>query len=184
VVESESGEAAKVAYASGGALVLDAPRGLTVWLAQRLTGSYEISYTRTVLSEGGPNDRVSDLNQFWEAQLPDGGQRFTRSGKFESYDNLPMYYAGIGGNTNSTTRFRRYDGKERKLLKEYLQAPYLLKPNTAYRIRTVVDGQGTRVYVNDALYFAAPGAPLGGYFGFRTTQSRQKVTDFQVRRLG
>jgi hypothetical protein len=183
-VESESGQAGKVAYASGGALVLDAPAGLTVWLAQRLSGSYEISYTRTVLSEGGPNDRVSDLNQFWEAQLPDSGQRFARSGKFESYDDLPMYYAGIGGNTNSTTRFRRYDGKERKLLKEYLQAPYLLKPNTPYRIRTVVDGQGTRIYVNDALYFAAPGAPLGGYFGFRTTQSRQKITDFQVRRLG
>jgi hypothetical protein len=48
----------------------------------------------------------------------------------------------------------------------------------------VVDARGTRLYVDDREYFSAPG-PLagGGYFGFRTTQSVQKVAHFRVRRV-
>lgn len=177
-VEAEAGNAVAAAYVERGALVLKAERGLTVWLHQQLLGHYDISFTRTVLSEG----RLSDLNFFWEAQLPEG---FKRSGKLEEYDGLRLFYAGIGGNTNSTTRFRYYDGSgARNLLKEYTAQEYLLRANRPYRIRIVVDARGTRLYVDDKEYFSAPGPLLGGgYFGFRTTQSLQTVENFSVRRV-
>lgn len=187
-VEAEAGDAGKAAQAVSRALVLDASRGLTVWLRRQLIGHYEISFTRTVLAEGKPHERLSDLNFFWEAQLAGGAapEPFRRSGKLEDYDKVPMFYAGIGGNTNTTSRFRYYDGSgERKLLQEYLTPEYLLKSNHPYRIRIVVDAKGTRLYVDDREFFSAAG-PLagGGYFGFRTTQSRQKIENFQVRRVG
>jgi len=182
-VEAEAGKPEQAAFASSGALILDAERGLTVWLRKQLIGHYEISFTRTVLAEGKPHERLSDLNFFWEAQL--GSDPFSRSGKLEDYDKVPMFYAGIGGNTNSTSRFRTYDGTgERKLLQEYLAPEYLLKANQPYRIRIVVDAKGTRLYVDDREWFSAPGPQAGGgYFGLRTTQSRQKVENFQVRRI-
>ncbi|SDF76819.1 MULTISPECIES: DUF6250 domain-containing protein [unclassified Duganella] len=177
-VEAEAGNATAAAYVERGALVLHADRGLTVWLRQQLLGHYEISFTRTVLADG----RLSDLNFFWEAQLPQG---FTQSGKLEEYDRLKLFYAGIGGNTNSTSRFRYYDGSGvRNLLQEYTAPEYLLKARHAYRVRIVVDARGTRLYVDDKEYFNAPGPLLGGgYFGFRTTQSRQRVENFSVKRI-
>jgi hypothetical protein len=177
-VEAEAGNAAAAVSVERGALLLRADRGLTVWLRQQLIGHYEISFTRTVLADG----RLSDLNFFWEAQLPQG---FTQSGKLEEYDKLKLFYAGIGGNTNSTSRFRYYDGSgARNLLQEYTAPDYLLKAGHGYRVRIVVDARGTRLYVDDKEYFNAPGPLLGGgYFGFRTTQSRQKVEHFAVRRI-
>jgi hypothetical protein len=183
-VESEAGSPATAAYVSGGALVLDAQLGLTVWYKKRLSGHYAIEYTRTVLVEGQPHDRLSDNNMFWLAQLDDAAP-FTRSGVLADYDAVPMYYAGIGGNTNTTTRFRRYDGTgARILLQEYLTAPYLLVANHPYKIRIVVDGAGTSVSVDGQQYFsAAADVTGGGYFGFRTTQSRQKIENFSVTEL-
>jgi hypothetical protein len=177
-VESEAGDAARAVRVSSRALLLDASRGLTVWLRRQLIGHYEISFTRTILTDG----RLSDMNFFWEAQLPAG---FTQTGKLEEYDKLRLFYAGIGGNTNSTTRFRYYDGSgERKLLQEYTTQDYLLKANHPYRIRIVVDAQGTRLYVDYRQYFSAPGPQAGGgYFGLRTTQSRQKIEHFVIRRI-
>jgi hypothetical protein len=158
--------------------VLDAGQGLTVWLRKQLIGHYEITFTRTILADG----RLSDMNFFWEAQLPAG---FTQSGKLQDYDKLRLFYAGVGGNSNSTTRFRYYDGSgERKLLQEYTAPEYLLKANHPYRIRIVVDAQGTRLFVDDRQFFSAPGPQAGGgYFGLRTTQSRQKIENFSVRRV-
>ena len=177
-VEAEAGSPTTAVRAERGALLLQADRGLTVWLRRQLIGHYEISFTRTVLTDG----RLSDLNFFWEAQLPQG---FTQSGKLEEYDRLKLFYAGIGGNSNSTSRFRYYDGSgARNLLREYTAPEYLLKAGHPYRVRIVVDARGTRLYVDDKEYFNAPGPLLGGgYFGFRTTQSRQKVEQFSVRRI-
>ena len=187
-VEAEAGDAGKAAQAVSRALVLDASRGLTVWLRRQLIGHYEISFTRTVLAEGQAHERLSDLNFFWEAQLAGGDapDPFRRSGKLEEYDTVPMFYAGIGGNANTTSRFRYYDGSgDRKLLQEYLAPEYLLKSNHPYRIRIVVDAKGTRLYVDDRAVFSATGPVAGGgYFGFRTTQSRQKIENFEVRRVG
>jgi hypothetical protein len=44
--------------------------GVTVWFRPRLEGPVMIQYQATVVSAGGPNDRVSDLNSFWMATDP------------------------------------------------------------------------------------------------------------------
>jgi hypothetical protein len=180
-VEAEADPPERAARAAGGALVLDAAAGLTVWLEQPLDGYYEIAFTRTVLAAGDPRDRLSDLNVFWQAQR--GAAR--RSGKLDDYDRIPMFYAGIGGNGNTTTRFRRYDGTgARLLLREYLDTPWLLRANHPYCIRIVVDRSGTRVVVDGVQYFAAPDRiATAGWFGLRTTKSRQRIEDFAVYRL-
>ena len=95
-----------------GALVVEDAEGCTVWWREKLTAPVEITYYVTVVSAGGPHDRVSDLNCFWMAR--DAGssaapfaRRPARTGKFSDYDSLETYYVGCGGNENSTTRFRR-----------------------------------------------------------------------------
>jgi hypothetical protein len=186
-VEAE-GDPPRPVHAEDHRLVLESARGLTVWYRQKLSGHYEIDFTRRLpfTGTGAPFERVSDLNLFWLAQLgADGEALFSRSGKLSDYDTLPLYYAGIGGNDNTTTRFRHYDqGGQRPLLKEYTTAPYLLTANHDYRIRVVVDGEGTRLYVDGSLYFSAPGPlPEGGYFAFRSTKSRQTIADFSIHRL-
>lgn len=169
--------------AQGDRLILDSRAGLTVWLDQRLTGAYRIRFQRQVLVAGQENDRLSDLNMFWAASDPDNPDLFTRRGALAEYDNLALYYVGVGGNWNTTTRFRRYDGRgERTLLGEYLEQPYLLLPNRVYRCCIEVDSNETRFLLDDELYFRAsyPAPPPGGYFGFRTVYSRQEISDFSV----
>jgi rhamnogalacturonan endolyase len=172
--------------AKHGKLVLDTRGGVTVWLKQPLRGNLQIEYTRKVLVAGQPNDRLSDLNQFWMASEPTGTTLARRSGKFEDYDQLPMYYVGIGGNTNTTTRFRKYqrDG-ERKLLQEYLDAAHLLAPNKEYHIKTIVRDGTTSFWVDGRCYFTYQDpAPLQeGYFGFRSTKAHQEIADFRVYQL-
>lgn len=187
-VEAEDGAA--TVYVRDHALYLDSARGVTVWLRQPLQGAYEIRFTRTVLDEGQPHDRLSDLNLFWLAQLDNASPsapspRFGRSGQLDTYNGLRLFYAGIGGNGNTTTRFRYYDGSgARGLLQEYLTAPYLLSANHAYQVRLLVSAAGTALFVDGQRYFAAPGPLAGsGYFAFRTTKSRQKIEHFAVYRL-
>jgi hypothetical protein len=106
-VEAVEGTSVKV---QGGKLVIDSPGGVTVWLNKMLIGNYTIQYDWKVMVAGGKNDRLSDLNQFWMATDPKSDSLFTRQGKFEEYDSLNLYYVGMGGNRNTTTRFRKYDG--------------------------------------------------------------------------
>ena len=167
-------------------LVIDVDGGATVWFKEKLSGNILIEYRRTVVMNDGPNDRLSDLNQFWMATDPRQESVFTRSGTFAEYDSLRMYYAGIGGNTNSTTRFRKYQGTgERTLLFDLQDEQHLLEPNKTYLIQIAVYNGTTRVYVDGEPYFSyTDDAPLTeGYFGFRTVKSRQEVTGFGVYEL-
>ena len=96
---------------------------MTVWFRHELKGPVMISYDATAVSAGGANDRVSDLNSFWMATDPASPKDIfahPRSGAFAGYNSLRMYYVGLGGNGNTTTRFRRYIGDtvERPLLPE------------------------------------------------------------------
>lgn len=169
-------------------LVIDTDRGVTLWLNQELSGNILIRYKRRVVMDEGPNDRLSDMNQFWMAVDPRNPTLFSRSraGAFKEYDSLLMYYAGIGGNYNKTTRFRKYTGDgNRVLIQDLTDESYLLKPNHTYQIEIVVKDGVTKLYVDDQEFFHFEDEdPLTkGYFGIRTTWSRQIVDDVEIFKL-
>ncbi|NII25283.1 hypothetical protein HB364_09335 [Pseudoflavitalea sp. X16] len=170
-------------YVKDGQLILDTKGGVTTWLKKILSGNILIEYKRRVIAESGVNDRVSDLNQFWMATDPRNPHLFTRNGVFEAYDSLQLYYVGMGGNTNSTTRFRKYHGNGQKpLLQEYLDKTHLLQPNKTYTVQTVVYNGATQFIVDGIPYFTwKDSSPLtSGYFGFRSTWSRQAIDEVKV----
>jgi hypothetical protein len=167
-------------------LVIDVAGGATIWLNKKLSGNLMITYKRKVIIDGGPNDRLSDLNQFWMASDPKNENLFTRSGVFSEYDSLLMYYVGFGGNSNTTTRFRKYTGNgERVLYSDLTDRKYLLERNKVYSIKIVVYNGVSKFFVDDKQFFSFrdPNPISQGYFGFRTTQSRQEIDDFEVYRL-
>ena len=87
------------------------PSGATVWFRQPLEGPYVLEYTATAVSAGGADDRVSDLNNFWNAtdgRSPDELFATHRGGALAEYDYLTTYSVGYGANSNTTTRLRRY----------------------------------------------------------------------------
>ena len=166
-----------------GKLVIDVDHGATVWFSKKLSGNILIEYHREVIMNDGHNDRLSDLNQFWMATDPHQENLFTRSGNFSEYHSLQLYYAGIGGNSNSTTRFRKYQGDgERTLLFDFQDTQHLLQPNKTYLIQLVVYNGTTKVFVDGEQYFSfTDDEPLTeGYFGFRTVESHQEIDDFTV----
>jgi rhamnogalacturonan endolyase len=170
-------------YTKNGQLVLDTKGGVTLWLNKPLQGNILIEYTRTVLVDSGINDRLSDLNQFWMSSDPRNTNLYTRKGVFEEYDSLSLYYVGMGGNSNSTTRFRKYQGDGQKpLVQEYLDKDHLLQPNKTYHIQTIVLNGVTQFIVDGIVYFTyKDAAPLtSGYFGFRSTKSRQVIDDLKI----
>lgn len=182
VVEMASAPNSRV-YVADGKLWLDTYGGVTVWLKRALQGNVVIEYDRTVVVDSGTNDRLSDLNQFWMATDPRSDHLFSRSGVFESYDSLSLYYVGVGGNYNSTTRFRKYEGDGSKpLLYEH---PLRLKANHTYRVRTEVRDSVTTFSLDGEILFShRDPAPLTeGYFGFRSTYSRQSIDQIRIYRL-
>jgi len=173
-----------------GALVIEDVGGSTVWFRRRLIAPVEISYDAEVVVAGGPHDRLSDLNCFWMAQdpgKPDNAAPAGRSGRFPDYDSLLTYYVGYGGNENTTTRFRRYDGTAaRPLLPAHdLRAPeFLLQPNHVYHVRIVVR-DGTTEFWRDGVRifsFIDPSPLTSGYFAFRTVRSHLAIRHFVVAR--
>ncbi len=168
-----------------GKLVLDTENGVTLWCKQKLSGNIEIAYTRTVIMDSGRNDRLSDLNQFWMATDPQN-KLFTRKGGFKEYDSLQMYYVGMGGNYNTTTRMRRYDGRgELKIVGEFKDSAHLLKPNIPYHIKISVINGTCKFYVNGELYFefTDPAPFTEGWFAIRSTKSRQVIDEVRIWQL-
>ena len=174
-----------------GALVIDDAGGCTVWFRPELAAPVVITYEATVLDRGGAHDRVSDLNCFWMATDPgatDGSVLATtakRTGAFADYDALRLYYVGYGGNTNTTTRFRRYLGNgEKPLLPEFDRtgAAVLLKGNVTSKLMLVAAGGRAQFFRDgEKLFdFADPSPLTRGRFGFRTVQSRIEFRNFRV----
>jgi hypothetical protein len=165
---------------------MDTAGGVTVWFTQKLDGNIRVEYDWEVKVDSGRNDRLSDLNQFWMASDPKNKDIFTRSGKFESYDSLSLYYVGFGGNNNTTTRFRKYHGNGQKpLLQEYLDSGHLLKPNHNYHITIIINNAKTTFLVDGNLFFdGTDPVPLrSGYFGFRSTSARHEISKFRIYKL-
>ena len=178
--------------ARDGVLVIEDAAGSTVWLREKLTAPIQIEYDITVVSAGGRQDRVSDMNCFWMASdsrspEPPFAPGHARSGKFADYDSLLTYYVGYGGNSNSTTRFRRYDGTPARPLlpgHDLRDKKFLLVANHAYHIRLVArDGVAEFWRDGEKVFTFRDPAPLSsGWFAFRTVNSHLEIRNFRVTR--
>ena len=181
--------------AKDGALDIDVPAGVTVWFRHELEGPMMITYEATVISAGGPNDRVSDLNSFWMAADPRSPNNLfahPRTGKFADYNTLRMYYVGLGGNGNTTTRFRRYigDAVERPLLpqNDLSVAQHLdlgITPNRQQAVTLIADGPLIQYWRDGKKIFEMtdPKPYSRGWFGIRTTKNHMQVRNLRVVRL-
>jgi len=184
VVEAE--QPARVAF--GAVLDIDTPAGLSLWRRAPIAGPVVIAFEAMAVSEGGPNDQVSDLNAFWMATDPGARDVFARhrSGAFADYDDLATYYVGIGGNRNSTTRFRRYVGRagDRPLLPEHdlRDAANLLVANRWTQIRLIADGGTVAVERDGRRVFtlADPEPYRRGWFALRTTKSHLRIRNLRI----
>ena len=191
-VESESPDY-RVTF-HGDTTEIVSPKGLTLWRKEKMKGRVTIEYDACVVVEN-ENDRLSDLNCFWMAsdpQYPDNlwKRAAWRNGIFLNCYSLQLYYLGYGGNHNKTTRFRRYDGNEAgvtdaqyrpAILKEYTDSEHLLKANHWYHIRITNEDGRVRYYRDgECLVDYLDVQPLTeGWFGFRTTLSRTRITNFR-----
>jgi hypothetical protein len=185
-------EAGGTVSATNGTLTIDVPAGASVWFKSKMTGPVLIEYEATVVSNGGPNDRVSDLNCFWmarDSRSPEDIFGWKRTGKFADYNQLLTYYVGVGGNTNSTTRFRRYVGdptiRPLRPGDDLKDAADLLVGNVSQKIVLVADGNLIQFYRDGKKLFEMndPQPYTSGWFAFRTTHSHLVIRDFRVYRL-
>lgn len=184
VVEQQPGGSVRL---DAGTLLIEDVAGCTVWYRHALTAPIRIRYRIAVTSAG----RVSDMNCFWMATDPDHpddlfAEGHGRTGKFGTYDQLRLYYVGYGGNANTTTRFRRYDGTGARPLQDQhdLQTPeFLLKPDHIYTIELTVTATGKVTYSRDGedIYEITDPSPLRkGWFGFRTVNSTTRVHSVEI----
>jgi len=187
IVEAE--KPARVA-ARGGALDIDASAGVTLWFRHELQATVMIEFDAAAVSAGGPNDQVSDLNVFWMARNADGTAPVyakPRSGRFADYDDLLTYYVGLGGNRNTTSRFRRYIGEpgNRPLRPEHdlSDRSALLVPNRRQRITLIADGRHIEYRRDGRVLFSLddPAAYPSGWFAIRTTWSHLRIWRLRIR---
>jgi hypothetical protein len=183
--------------AKEGAVLIDVPKGCTVWFKHVLAGPVLITYEARMVQAQPPeaNDRVSDMNCFWMASDPRANSQSSedffnvpeRTGAFSTYNQLKTYYVGQGGNTNSTTRFRRYigDATNRPLLPEHDLTDHLLVPNVWTQVQLVACGGLIEYYCNGERIFQYhdPQPYTSGYFGFRTTWNHMEIRRFEIFRL-
>ena len=178
-----------VTWKNGTATIV-APKGLTLWCEERMTGNVVIEYeARIVADKRFRNEqghvRVSDLNCFWMANQCGG-----HGGRFVDNYALQTYYLGFGGNWNTTTRFRRYTGDTRGIedaafrpgiLKEYTDKAHLLEGDRWYKIRLEQKDGHARYYIDGELLvdYVDPKPLREGYFGFRTTMAVAQLRNFR-----
>ena len=171
------------------------PKGLTLWRKEKMRQDMTVEYDACVVDEGKDGDRLSDMNCFWLASDPKAKGLWARagwrSGIFVRCYTLQMYYLGYGGNHNTTTRFRRYDGDEAgvddatkrpAILKEYTDADHLLKANHWYHVKIESKYGHTRFFIDGECIvdYLDPQPLESGWFGFRTTLSRTRITNFKA----
>lgn len=180
-IELEKPETSSVKIIDG-KLDISTSVGATVWFKTQLSGNIMIIYDVIVMEDGCVFDRVSDMNAFWMATDPVNSV-LKRDGKFASYDDLNLYYAGVGGHYNKFTRFRKYKSVEDKpILKEYNDPEHLLVGNKTYSVKIIVNNGHIQYFLNDELYwdFQDDKPYTKGFFGFRTSKSHQQLDNFKV----
>ncbi|MBO4674134.1 MAG: hypothetical protein J5616_07280 [Bacteroidaceae bacterium] len=185
----EAEDASSTVVWKEGTATIVAPKGLTLWCEDKMEGNVVIEYeARIVADKRFKNEqgkvRVSDLNCFWMADQCGG-----YGGKFVDNYALQTYYVGFGGNWNTTTRFRRYNGDTQgitnedarpKILKEYTDQAHLLEGNRWYKIRLEQKDGHARYYIDGELLvdYVDPKPLKSGYFGFRTTMTVAQLRNF------
>jgi hypothetical protein len=174
----------EIVITKNGKLLMDTYGGATIWYKKELSGNIRISYKRKVIIDGGKNDRLSDLNQFWMATDPKE-RMFTRNGGFAEYDSLNMYYVGMGGNYNKTTRLRKYNNGDKKIIAEFSDSTHLLQANKEYLIEITIKDGLIQFAVDGTIYFTWKDEQpfVHGYFAIRSTRSRQEVDDVKIWQL-
>lgn len=182
-------EAPATVSARNGVLDVDSPKGISLWFCRPLIGPVRISFDVQPVAAGGPNDAVSDVNAFWmahEAGEPGTAPLAQRSGAFATYDTLQTYYVGIGGNRNTTTRFRRYVGRpgDRPLLpvNDLKAKSAMLRPNAWTHIELIADGGHVVVRRDGQTLFCYddPQPYTRGWFALRTTKSHLRYRNFRI----
>lgn len=174
------------------------PGGLTLWYNRKLTGNYKITYSALVIDEGGPYDRISDLNCFWGAKDPQYPENIYarsewRKGVFGHYDTLQLFYVGYGGNKNTTTRFRLYKGmclstsskNVKPIIKEYTDKKHLLNDRCWYEITILVKDDKTSYMVNgkELFTYKITRGQCDGYFAIRLWKNHIQLTKFNIKQL-
>ncbi len=170
-----------------------APAGLSLWRKEKLAGNVTIEYDACVVMESS-DDRLSDMNCFWLATDPAHPDDILagineRQGVFVNNYALQLYYLGYGGNSNSTTRFRRYDGNadgitdesaRPAILREYTDAAHLLQPNHWYHVTLTNVGDRVQVFIDGEriVDFREANRLPEGWFALRTTESHLRFTNF------
>lgn len=177
----------------GDTLEISVPEGLTLWRDRKYHAPLTIEFDAMVVVEND-GDRLSDLNCFWMATDPASPSDFWKNsagrGKFVNCYGMQLYYLGYGGNHNTTTRFRRYDGDARgiddashrpAIITEYTDAAHLLEANKWYHVKITADGFRTQYFINGEriVDYRDPQGLKEGYFGFRTTKSRTRFANFR-----
>lgn len=167
--------------------------GCTVWFKHKVETPVKIEYDAIVIDEGGPQDRVSDLNCFWMATDPNNPDDFfaesdERAGKFKNYHPLNLYYVGYGGHNNTKTRFRRYDGNiDRPLLPEHdlSEKKFMITPNKKIHITLIADGSKISYSRNGEIIFEISDEEsyTQGYFGLRTVNNHLKIENLKISTL-
>ena len=176
-----------------GDLDINVSEGCTVWYKQKLNAPVRIEFNVTIVDANEPNDRVSDLNCFWMAidpEHPDDifANHAKRTGAFNNYHPFRLYYVGMGGNSNTSTRFRRYPGTgERPLLPEHdlSDVSVLLTANERVKITIDSTDQGTRYFRDGKCLFDLKDEQpfTSGWFGFRTVHNHMRIHSFKVTKL-
>ena len=182
----------KVLFTQEGIEILDSS-GCTVWFKPELEQPLIIEYKVKVIDKGGLYDRLSDMNVFWLASDPFHPNNIfwegnNRNGQFRQYDNLQLYYVGLGGHDNTNTRYRRYDGHGYRPLEDQYdltEKEFLLEPNKTYTVRIEANGDRIIYSRDDKIIFEIfDDKPLqSGWFGFRTWRSHQLISDFKVYKI-
>ena len=168
-----------------GVMELNSENGVTVWYKEKLSGNILIEFDRKVIMGGGKHDRLSDLNQFWMATDPNK-KMFTREGAFREYDSLQLYYVGMGGNYNTTTRMRRYDGRGKlEIIGELTDSAHLLQPDKNYHIVISCNNGEISFRVDNVIFFSfKDNNPLtSGWFAIRSTRSHQLIDNLKIWQL-
>lgn len=188
IVEAESN--GYVTWSEESVADIHAPGGLTLWNKALMQGNVTIEYEARIVGDG----RISDLNCFWMASDPNAKDVFTnakkRGGKFLETYAMQLYYVGYGGNHNSTTRFRRYDGDTRgvtkapfrpAILREYTDKDHLITGDHWYKVKLeAVDGHVRFTIDGECLVdFVDPKPLTKGHFGFRTTLAHAQLRNFK-----